>query len=97
MEPGQGRGYLGTAVQTLNILAASPESARGLMDALADFDGELVLASDGSYNVTVRLDGDHAETIAVLNALEEYVTERARTARITLNGRDYVMQPGPAA
>jgi hypothetical protein len=84
-------------VQTLNILAASPDSARGLIEALADFDAELIHSSDGSYSVTVRLEGDHAETIAVLNVLEEYVTERARTARVTLNGRDYVMYPGPAA
>jgi hypothetical protein len=84
-------------VQTLSILAASPESARGLIEALAEFDAELVQASDGSYAVTVRLDGDHSETIAVLNALERVVTERARSARITLNGRQYVMDPDPAA
>jgi hypothetical protein len=96
MEPRPGRGYRRIAVQTLNILAVSPESARGLIDALADFDAELVHTADGGHSVTVRLDGDHAETIAVLNLLEEYVTERARTARITLNGHNYVMQPGPA-
>jgi hypothetical protein len=90
------RGYLRFGLQTLDILAASPESARALIDVLSDFDAELSHTSDGSYSVTVRIDGDHAETIAVLGALERYVTERARAARLSPNGHEYVMHPDPA-
>lgn len=97
MEPLATPSYVRVAVQTLSILAASPESARGLIEALAEFDAELVQASDGTYAVIVTLDGDHSETIAVLNALERVVTERERSARVTLNGREYVMDPDPAA
>jgi hypothetical protein len=84
-------------MQTLNILAASPESARGLIDALSDFDAELIYASDGSYEVTVTLDGSDQEIVAVLNALERHVTNRARSAQITFDGHEYVMHPEPAA
>jgi hypothetical protein len=84
-------------VQTLDIRAMSPESARALVGALSEFGAELIHTSDGSYVVTVRIDGDHSETIAVLRVLEQYVTEQARTARLSLNGREYVMHPDPAA
>jgi hypothetical protein len=86
------RGYLRFGLQTLDILAASPESARALIDVLSDFDAELSHTSDGSYSVTVRIDGDHAE----MGALERYVTERARAARLSPNGHEYVMHPDPA-
>jgi len=84
-------------MQMLHIVAASPKSGRELIDALSEFDSELIRASDGSSAVTVRLGADHEETIAVLNVLERYVAERARSARVTLNGRDYRMDPEPAA
>jgi hypothetical protein len=84
-------------VQTLHILAASPASARGLVDALRDFEVELRRTSDGGYEVRVQLEGDDRETIAVLNALERHVNERAARAHLTLNGREYVLDPEPAA
>lgn len=77
------------------MVAASPESARALINALSDFDAELIEGSDGGLEVMVRLGGDHTETIAVLNALERFVTERERSARVTLDGREYVMLPDP--
>ena len=84
-------------MQTLHILAASPASACGLLDSLRDFDAELVQTSDGGYEVRVELDGDDRETVAVLNVLERYVNDRASRAHVTLNGREYVMDPDPAA
>jgi hypothetical protein len=84
-------------VQTLKIFAASPESARALMDALAEFDAELIETSDGGSEVMVALRGSGREAVAVLNALERFVTERERSARLTLDGREYVMHPDPAA
>lgn len=81
------------AMQTLHIVAASPESGRALIEALGGFDAELTRASDGTYAVTVRLNADHQETIQVLNVLEQYVAERAQSAQITLNGREYTMEP----
>lgn len=84
-------------MQTLNILAVNPASARGLIDALGGFDPELVRTSDGSFTVRVELDGNDRETILVLNALSTYVNERSTRARVTLDGREYVMEPEPAA
>jgi hypothetical protein len=89
--------YVRFAMQTLNTLAASPESARGLIDTLSDFDAELIHDSDGSCEVKVTLDGSDQEIVAVLNALERHVTNRARSARITFDGHEYVMHPEPAA
>jgi hypothetical protein len=74
------------------IHAASTESARGMLAALAHFQ-ELVEAEDGSCQVVISLDGDDCEIVAVLGALEEYVTERATgPMRLELDGRRYVMQ-----
>lgn len=83
-------------MQTLHIVAAGPESARGLIDALHDFDAELLRTSDGGYEVKIELGASDRETVAVLNALEQYVNDRAMRAEITLNGREYVMHPDPA-
>lgn len=74
----------------------SPESARGLAEALREFHAELIHMIDGSYEVSIVLDGNDCDTIEVLNVLERHVTERATRARLTLNGREYVMDPEPA-
>ena len=76
-------------------MAASPASARGLFDALRDFDAELICTPDGGYEVKVELRDDR-ETVAVLNALEQFVNDRSSRAQVRLNGRDYVMHPEPA-
>jgi hypothetical protein len=51
---------------------------------------------DGSYEVCVVLDGNDCDTIAVLNVLARHVTERSSRAHVTLNGREYVLDPEPA-
>lgn len=83
-------------MQTLRIQAASPESARGLAEALRQFHAELIQMVDGGYEVCVVLDGNDCDTIAVLNALARHVTERSTRAHVTLNGREYVLDPEPA-
>ena len=81
----------------LTIQAASPESGRAMLAALARFRAELLEDSEGCQ-VTVTLDQDDAEITAVLRALEDYITERASgPARVELNGQPYVMHPVPDA
>jgi hypothetical protein len=72
-------------------------SARGLINALGGFDAKLVRTSDGGFDVRVQLEGNDRETVQVLNALSTYVNERSTRARVTLNGREHVMEPEPAA
>ena len=84
-------------MQTLNIVAANPESARELLGALSEFRVELVHGSNGSYEVTVRLGGSDREIIEILSAVEAYVADGGRAAEIHLDGREYVMHPEPAA
>jgi hypothetical protein len=84
-------------MQTLHILAVSPASARGLINALRGFDAELVRTSSGGFEVRIELEGNDEETVAVLNALQSFVNDRASRARVRLNGREYVMDPEPAA
>ena len=82
-------------METLTIQAASAESALGMLAALSVFGAELVESTDGRREVVVTLNGDDSEIVAVLNALERYVTGRASgPARVELMGRTYVMEPG---
>ena len=75
-------------------MQTSPVSAHAMMDALAEFQSELVEDADGRSEVVVTLGGGDQEIVRVLNALEHYVTERARQpARIELEGRKYTMHP----
>jgi hypothetical protein len=81
-------------VETLTIQAASHESARSLLGALTEFEAELIETLDGRWEVVVNLGRGDREVVAVLNALEAHVTQRARgPARLELNGRSYVMHP----
>ena len=81
-------------METLTIHAASDRSAREMLDALNDFPAELVRDGDGCM-VVVDLGGD-AQIAAVLNALQEYVTQRAAgVAHVEFNGTKYVMHPEP--
>jgi len=81
-------------VEGIMIHPASPESAREIIAALSRFHPELIEAPDGHYEVVIGLDGDDREIVAVLNALEEYVTGRAPgPTRLELDGHRYVMHP----
>jgi hypothetical protein len=80
-------------MQTLTIAAASPESARALLEALSQFRVELLGDDAVGYEVTVKLGGSDREIVAVLNAIERYVTDRSSSAQILLNGRSYVLHP----
>jgi hypothetical protein len=83
-------------MQTLRIEAASTASAHAMTDALAEFQAELVETEDGRSEVVVTLRGGDQDIVKVLNALERYVTERAKgPARIELEGRKYSMHPEP--
>ena len=85
-------------MQTLTIKAVTLESAHGFMSGLASFDAELVEADDGSYLVQITLGGGDREIIALLNALEDYVSHRGEgPAEVGLAGRTYELHPaGPA-
>ncbi len=81
-------------MQTLTIKAKTLGSARGFMSGLAGFQRELVEAEDASYLVLITLGGGDREIIAVLNALEEYVSHRGEgPAEVGLAGRSYTLHP----
>jgi hypothetical protein len=79
-------------MQMLTIAAASPQSARALVDALSEFQVELLERKYGRRDIVVELGGSDREIIDVLSAIEAYVTQRRDgPARIELNGRSYTM------
>lgn len=81
-------------MQTLTIKAKTLESAHGFLTGLAGFRAELQEAEDGSYLVQIALGRSDREIIAVLNAIEEYVTNRAEgPAEVGLAGRSYTLHP----
>ena len=81
-------------MQTLTIKAVTLESARGFISGLGEFQAELVEGEDGSYLVEIELGRSDCEIVAVLNALRDYVSSRARgPAEVGLSGRTYKMQP----
>ena len=81
-------------METLTIHAASARSAQKMLAALTEFPAELV-ENDGSCMVVVNLGGD-AQIVGVLNALQQYVTQRAAgAAQVEFNGNSYAMHPEP--
>ncbi|HJP59935.1 MAG TPA: hypothetical protein VJ865_08040 [Gemmatimonadaceae bacterium] len=81
-------------MQTLTIKARSEESARGFLTGLAGFPAELFESADGSYLVEIALDGRDCEIVAVLNALEDYVSRCGEgPAEVDLSGRSYKLLP----
>jgi len=83
-------------MEKLRIHPRSRESAQAMVAALSGFHAELVESAEG-YEVAVTLGRDGRgddEIVAVLKALEQYVTARASgPARLELGGRSYVMRP----
>jgi hypothetical protein len=88
-------------MQTLTIEAATPDSAFALHEALSGFRAELRVTDEGKSYVGVTLGQSDREIVEVLNAIEDYVMQRATgPARIALNGRKYVLhavRPTPEA
>jgi hypothetical protein len=84
-----------SAMQTLTIEAADLESARGFYEALAGFEVELIAAANGSYRVKLTLGQGRSDTLAVLRAIERYVTDWSdgRPARIEMGGANYTLDP----
>jgi hypothetical protein len=81
-------------MQTLSIKATSLESARAFHVALSAFQAELVEAEDGTHVVNIALTGSDQEIIALLNALESYVSHRGDgPAEVDLDGRNYKLYP----
>ena len=80
-------------MQRLTVHTASSSTGRSIRSALSAFRTELL---EGRDEIAVLLGRDDSEVVAVLNALERYVTERADgPARVEFNGRSYVMYAGP--
>lgn len=83
-------------VQSLTVHTASSATAREIHAALSAFRTELLEGRDGRCEIAVLLGRGDSEVVAVLDALERYVTERADgPARVDFNGRSYVMYAGP--
>ena len=67
-----------------------------MLDALADFDAQLVETLDGHFQVVVALAGSDRRIVEALNALERYVTERGDgPAKLEYEGRTYTVHPEP--
>jgi hypothetical protein len=82
-------------VQTLTVEAATFESARAFCEALAGFEAELI-AADGIYRIKLTLGNGDKDTLAALNAIERYVTDRRDgPARIEMGGSTYTLHPAP--
>ena len=82
-------------MQMLVIHAASRESADDFCAAVAEFDPRLVVSESGRYHVEIPLGGVGAkQSVAALNALEAYVTQRGDgAASLELGGQSYELHP----
>ena len=81
-------------MQTLTITAISLESAQGFIGALSNFNTELIQTGGGSYQVQIALGRGDREVVAVLLALENYVTSRGEgPTEVGLYGRTYKLHP----
>jgi hypothetical protein len=78
-------------LQSLAIEAKSLESAQGLFRALSEFDPRLVGDEREGFRVVVKV-GTDRRLLAVLDALEQHVTQRQDgPARVDLQGRRYTV------
>ncbi len=85
-------------MRALTIEARSIESANGLYNALARFQPELLGSEDEGYRIAVELGSFDRQVVAVLDAIEEYVSERHDgPACVDLDGRRYTLHAGEAA
>jgi hypothetical protein len=80
-------------MRSLTVEARSLESARSLYDALSEFHPQLTGSADEGYYVTVELGSVDRVTVAVLDAIQRYVSRRADgPARVELDGRSYTLE-----
>jgi hypothetical protein len=83
-------------MRSLSIDARSWESAQGLTAALSSFKPKLNGDDRAGYRVVVELNGSDRHVIAVLDAIEDYVTQRDDgPARLELDGRSYTLAASP--
>jgi hypothetical protein len=77
---------------SLTVEATSLETARGLYSALSSFGPELSGSDESGYRVVVALRGSDRHVVAVLDAIEGYVSRRKDgPARLELDGRRYTL------
>ena len=85
-------------MQTLTIEAVTRESARDLHLVLSAFGARVCETQDGPCRVEVTLGRSDREIVELLNAIEQYVTERqAGAAHIRLDEHRYTLHPTPSA
>jgi hypothetical protein len=84
-------------VKSLTIEAKSAESAVRLAGALEQFHPELSGSDLTGFRITVQL-GSESHVVAVLDALEDYVTARSDgPAAVELDGKHYRVHPRQAS
>jgi hypothetical protein len=79
-------------MRSITVEARSLESALGIVDALSEFHPELIGSDEEGYGVLIELGSFDRQVIAVLDALEGYITNRNNgPARVELDGRRYTL------
>jgi hypothetical protein len=81
-------------MQTLTIRAGTLEVADRLFIALDAFQPEMSTSRHGSYDVTVPINQDPSQLIAILEALQNHITQHKEGALVELDGRRYSLEPG---
>jgi hypothetical protein len=76
------------------VEAKSLESAQALYEALSAFRADLSGSDETGYRVTVELGSNDHRVLEVLNAVQEFVSDRHDgPAQVELGGRRYTVHP----
>ena len=87
-----------SAMESLTIHAVSRESAEGFCAGLSEFAPRLIEREHGRCDVEIPLHGSDRAVVAILDALEAYVSERSTDpARIEVYGHRYTMRAADRA
>jgi hypothetical protein len=79
--------------QTLTIRAGTAEIADGLFVVLGRFHPEMNPSDLGGYDVTVTIDQNQNQLVAILNALQDHVTQESNgPAQIEFDGHKYSLE-----
>jgi hypothetical protein len=78
-------------MRAINIEAKDEASARAFCAALASFSPSFTRSEREGYTVSVDVAGGDEQIVALLNALEKHVKERAATGE--LGDHPYVIHP----